>query len=219
MNPPPSRRVHMIALYLDGLASQWFLSLYKTDPHVLEWDHFQSLILAKFGHAQSPFVLRDQLYKLRQGSNIEEYVDAFSNIVSKLPEMHDYDRLFYFQMGLKPRVQNHLRIQQFTSLDSAITEAIRYDSAIVSTSRPFAPNRFSVPRPRDSSAMDVDAVHSLSATEKEYRMRNGLCFYCGKHGHLARLCPEKGRKVNVVSGNDIGPVQTERTVGLATDNQ
>ena len=36
--------------------------------------------------------------------------------------------------------------------------------------------------------MDVDL---LSTEKRDEAMRKGLCFGCGKHGHLNRDCPEK----------------------------
>ena len=36
--------------------------------------------------------------------------------------------------------------------------------------------------------MDVDL---LSTEKRDEAMRKGLCFGCGKHGHLSRDCPDK----------------------------
>ena len=36
--------------------------------------------------------------------------------------------------------------------------------------------------------MDVDL---LSTEKRDEAMRKGLCFGCGKHGHLNRDCPDK----------------------------
>ena len=41
---------------------------------------------------------------------------------------------------------------------------------------------------KDPNAMDVDL---LSTEKRDEAMRKGLCFGCGKHGHLNRDCPEK----------------------------
>ena len=41
---------------------------------------------------------------------------------------------------------------------------------------------------KDPNAMDVDL---LSTEKRDEAMRKGLCFGCGKHGHLNRDCPDK----------------------------
>ena len=41
---------------------------------------------------------------------------------------------------------------------------------------------------RDPNAMNVDA---LSINKREEMMKKGLCFNCGKPGHLSRDCPDK----------------------------
>ena len=48
--------------------------------------------------------------------------------------------------------------------------------------------------------MDVDAAQicrpGMSPSEKDYRRRNRLCFYCGKEGHMARECRQKPERQN-----------------------
>ena len=45
---------------------------------------------------------------------------------------------------------------------------------------------------KDPNAMDVDAMTTEERTEA---MKKGLCFGCGKHGHLNRDClNKKGKK-------------------------
>ena len=41
---------------------------------------------------------------------------------------------------------------------------------------------------RDPNAMDVDA---LTMEQRNEAMKKGLCFGCGKQGHLSRDCPDK----------------------------
>ena len=46
---------------------------------------------------------------------------------------------------------------------------------------------------KDPNAMDIDAMTTEQRTEA---MKKGLCFGCGKHGHLNKDCPDKKGKKN-----------------------
>jgi hypothetical protein len=42
--------------------------------------------------------------------------------------------------------------------------------------------------------MDLSVFSSrLSDTDKARMMNQGLCFRCGEHGHISKLCPAKGK--------------------------
>ena len=44
---------------------------------------------------------------------------------------------------------------------------------------------------KDPNAMDVD---SMTVKQRAEAMKKGLCFRCGKHGHLSKNCPDKTKK-------------------------
>ena len=44
---------------------------------------------------------------------------------------------------------------------------------------------------KDPNAMDVD---SMTVEQQAEAMKKGLCFRCGKHGHLSKDCPDKKKK-------------------------
>ena len=43
---------------------------------------------------------------------------------------------------------------------------------------------------KDPNAMDIDA---MTTEQQDEAMKKGLCFRCGKQGHLSRDCPTKKR--------------------------
>ena len=44
---------------------------------------------------------------------------------------------------------------------------------------------------KDPNAMDVD---SMTVEQRAEAMKKGLCFRCGKNGHLSKDCPDKKKK-------------------------
>src|SRR5258705_7003800 len=65
--------------------------------------------------------------------------------------------------------------QTFSSCPPAITSTATASSP---SSRPSAPAASSVPQP-----MDLDRTHPVKRDP-----RHGLCFNCGKPGHIAKVC-------------------------------
>ena len=49
--------------------------------------------------------------------------------------------------------------------------------------------------PANPTAMDISAVNArLLDANKSRMLKQGLCFRCGKHSHIARECPLKGTR-------------------------
>ena len=86
------------------------------------------------------------------------------------------------------------------------------------TSRPLAAN--SGGDPMDLSVTNARKRGPLTPEEKQHRLINNLCLYCGGAGHQAVNCPSKPktfvRSANLVSGGDSGAGSASAT---PTNNQ
>ncbi|XP_051563312.1 uncharacterized protein LOC127446447 [Myxocyprinus asiaticus] len=98
-----------------------------------------------------------------------------------------------FRQGLNTDVQSELACRdEDRTLDQFIDLAIRIDNLI----RSRRPNRFTSPlsqtnQPSDNAEpMQVGRTH-LSTEERERRIRNHLCLYCGQVEHLRADCPTR----------------------------
>jgi hypothetical protein len=59
----------------------------------------------------------------------------------------------------------------------------------VAASAPYRP-RTTLIGQRDPDAMEIDSSYApVGSKERENRRKKGLCFKCGKHGHISRDCP------------------------------
>lgn len=106
--------------------------------------------------------------------------------------MEDTLKLLFYQ-GLNMDVQSELVCHdEWMTMDQFIELAICVDN-LISSQRP---TRFTSPlcqtNPSTDAAepMQIGRTH-LSAEERERRIRNRLCLYCGQAGHLRAECPTR----------------------------
>lgn len=123
---------------------------------------------------------------------------------------NDQALLTAFQSGLNRTIGREiaLRQEQF-SLDEAITTAIKISDQMAQWQVEPSPPRSTVP-PIGANRV-LPALHSpvsagstgeepmqvartkLSLEERQRRMSEGRCLYCGQLGHIIATCPLKGR--------------------------
>jgi hypothetical protein len=77
---------------------------------------------------------------------------------------------------------------------------------------PQRPNPQNTPRPDEPVPMEIDGLRNgtsnsgrLTPAERQYRMSNGLCLYCGEKGHLLRDCPKRPTINGIDTGIPPGP--------------
>jgi hypothetical protein len=63
------------------------------------------------------------------------------------------------------------------------------------------------PVPMEIDTMNVK-IKKLPFGEKQRRMKEGLCFYCGKPNHRASVCPDKKVSNNAVVEKEIKPTNS-----------
>lgn len=111
-----------------------------------------------------------------------------------------------FREGLNPEIQDEIAIHDLpASFDDLVDLALRVETRI-NLRRQRVMTHPSWPIPR--SVAEAATVHPeplsevepmqvgrtrLAAEEKQRRLNQRLCFYCGKSGHFAAACPLKAR--------------------------
>ncbi|KAL0172763.1 hypothetical protein M9458_033074, partial [Cirrhinus mrigala] len=133
----------------------------------------------------------DQLFRLQQGSStVNDYTLRFRTLAAASgwnetallgayrqgpnPEIRAAMALYDDSIGLETFLQRTTRVSQRLAACQPLVTAPQ--SASVAASTP-------VPEP-----MQMDSTR-LTRTERNRRITQGLCLYCGQNGHLIRNCP------------------------------
>jgi Retrotransposon gag protein len=134
---------------------------------------------------------RDGLKMLRQKRSVAEYANDFNQLVLKLPEMTEDEKIYSFISGLQTEVKLQVELHRPNDLQTAKEITDRADTII------FQAKRFSRGRGgpslgtasgnwpnQDDEAMTIGAAR-LTASEREKYTKEGKCFRCGQKSHRA----------------------------------
>lgn len=188
-----------------GDALSWYRTLQENDSPLLQ--NFNDFVTEFFAHFGDPYVqdnARRQLLSLSQGrQSASAYAAKFRRIASDTG-FDDQSLRYHFERGLNQDVRKAIAVndQEFEQLTDFIKYSIRVDNRLYESSRLFVqstPN-YRGPTPMEIGRLDANEARKLTSSEKEHRMKNALCLYCGKPNHIARSCPNK-RSVIVATIN------------------
>lgn len=179
------------------------------------WDAFKIRLNEAFKPYDAPGDALEEMKTLRMGNNtIEEHVAKFKMLVTRSeltetsPAVIDYFRET-LQVPLQRRILSLEKppttLKEWYEWASRLDNNFRRMQRILGRSNLGKDDRgrnndkkkedpkrrwnFQTQR-RDPDAMDVDM---LTTEQRDEMMRKGLCFGCGKPGHIGKNCPDKGK--------------------------
>ncbi|CAG8522341.1 9941_t:CDS:2, partial [Dentiscutata heterogama] len=155
--------------------------LEKESPLLKDFDGFVGEFETTFRNLDKVRTTATRIRKLTQGSkSASSYASEFRQISSNL----DWDEVALidqFRIGFKNDIKDLLlTMKDPTSLNDAISKAVRCDNRL-----------FERCRERQPMQIDSTRARTLSEEEKQRQQANNLCLYCGEPGHIAKSCPRK----------------------------
>ena len=141
------------------------------------------------------------LMALKQIRSAREFAQEFDRLAELAGLTGENFLIDQFRRSLKTNVQEKILRQNFATLQNLQVAAIEWDDALFqfkkqqrSAEQPRKPPMVSKTQgsPTNGTPMDLDYV-KLSREETERRKKAGLCFRCGKGGHIGRNCPDKNK--------------------------
>ncbi|KAL0188420.1 hypothetical protein M9458_015519, partial [Cirrhinus mrigala] len=190
--PTEQSKVAFLTSLLSGKALKWAEAIWNSNnPIINSYDQFVTHFSEVFSTATGALSTSDQLFRLRQGSSsIHNYTLHFRTLAAA-SGWNEISLLGAYRQGLNPEIRSAMAIYDDTiGLEAFLLRTTRVSQQLAACQPPVtAPQVASVaastPVPEP---MQVDSTR-LSRAERDRRISQGLCIYCGQSGHILRTCP------------------------------
>lgn len=192
---------------------EWLRKTIEADEKV-SWKEFLKEFATAFRAEEDEARTRQKLMNLRQGKDtVEGYTTTFNLLRAQSGITQDEALQDFYLRGLDPKIterifnnptlpENLAKLQTMAkNIDFNVRRAQNFlhfgrggTTSVYDSSKMFSTNNSkttTTTSTHDPNAMDVDR---LTAEERTEYFRKGLCFSCGKTGHLSRDCPNKPKK-------------------------
>ncbi|MGL4480584.1 MAG: reverse transcriptase domain-containing protein, partial [Aeromonas veronii] len=212
--PTDASRIAFVCSLLSGKALEWANTVWVNGQTAFtSFDEFLRHFREIFEHAEGGKEAGELLLALRQGKQTAvDYALTFRTLAAQTFWVEDMLKLL-FRKGLNTDLQPELACRdEGRSLNSFNGLAIRIDNLI----RSRRPTRNSLPRSvfppvtPETEPMQIGFAR-LSQEERERRIQQRLCLYCGQAGHMRSPCPVRPSSRNP---SMVSPMFTTSTIEI-----
>lgn len=218
--PTEQSKIAFVISHLTGRAAAWATAEWARDSAVCKSITLFTETLKKiFDHTTPSREAARALVHLKQNQRrVADYAIEFRTLAAD-SGWNELALLDAFLHGLSDSVKDQLApLELPTDLDSTIAIAIRIDNRLQERIKEKKLNALHLPHqegrhnfsqrglvstqpvnydPSGPSTSPEEPMQlgrtKLSAAERQRRLREGRCFYCGELGHLLAACPAKGQ--------------------------
>ena len=203
------QKVLFAASFLRGPAAKWFQPLFTqaNPPELLDnFPKFMESLNTAFGGIDDSYSAVSLLTRLNQSHSVANYAAEFKRL-APLTKWNDEALTYQFYQGLKNNVKDELaRCPRPATLYDLVSIATNIDNRIherITERNNNQPRRYFQPitkatAPQTLDRMEIDSTKlqrpsqfrgPLTAEERQHRITNKLCLYCGQPNHIINTCP------------------------------
>ncbi|KAI2668609.1 Transposon Tf2-6 polyprotein [Labeo rohita] len=193
--PTDEGRIAFVCSLLTGKALEWATAVWDLgQPTFPSFAAFLKSFKEVFQPSPESSEAGEQIMALEQGRRTAaEYALDFRTLAAQ-SGWNDGPLKLHYRKGLQPELQVELACRdEGLSLSQYIDLSIRIDNVMrarkpsraVTMIPPTSPIPVASPEPMQLG------VTKLSAEERERRLKNNLCLYCGQAGHIRATCPTR----------------------------
>lgn len=199
--PSDRARIAYVITLLSGKALSWATAVWKAKaPFCSSYKAFEQEFKRVFDHPISGRQASKRLLTLRQDTgSVAEYAIKFRTMAAG-SGWNNEALMVCFQNGLSETIQDELATREPSlDLENLMEQAIRLDNRLRERYFNHPKPSFGVPTPAPTPTSQVSQFSAepmqlgrtrLSPTERDRRMREQLCLYCGLSGHFRSTCPQ-----------------------------
>ena len=145
--------------------ARWYQTEYKPSikPSPITWEYFAQCVMDKYEPVPIGFTARTALKSIRQTGTIQEYNAAFNEVITRIDDMSEADKVDKYIDGLKQALRVKVASTLTKTLLESMTVAVQLEAAWATTRDRITPagynrnnNRV---QPAAAAARNVDAVH------------------------------------------------------------
>jgi Ty3 transposon capsid-like protein len=221
--PDEKSKIGYAISYLEGDALEWAYTMFRManpPPCMTDFSLFTEQLEQVFG--ENSLVAIEKFRQLRQTSTVAKYSSDFRRLANRV-NWDDRSLHHQFYSGLNRSVKLELvRGNLPEKLEELISSAIAIDhlqqgnlAQLNSTPRP--PDQPPRRDHRYGAPPTTSSGRHLTEQQREHRLRNNLCLYCGGEGHIIRSCPlrqPRPARAAVAALTDTEPPGNERTQSM-----
>ena len=199
-----SKVIYLISR-LYGKAMNWAATLIEqNDPCLHNYGEFKDKLKSFYGSSDFTYTANQMLRSLKQQhiGGVRGYILEFNQYADE-STWNEEAKMDAFLAGLHPQIALKI-LEMFPGPRNLIalqTIASRIDSRLHNNRQFFNNSNSFRSRPRNNRPRNTTQANKkktlrgpLSKSEKERRIRENLCLYCGASDHQLNNCPKKGRK-------------------------
>ncbi|KAL0151606.1 hypothetical protein M9458_053089 [Cirrhinus mrigala] len=186
-------KVSLVCSLLTGKALKWATALWEGQQMTFPtYRHFLRKFKEVFDHGEDGKEAEEEMLTLRQwSSTAADYALTFRTLAAQAG-WEGKPLKAMFRRGLRMDLQAELTCRdEEKDLEEFMEMAIRMDNLLRSRrGRRFTANLFPQPSPATEEPMQISYTR-LTDEERNRRMKNRLCLYCGQPGHFRSQCPSR----------------------------